>query len=236
MVEDYKISIFAPMTGQVVDLGKVPDPIYAERMMGDGVAIIPEDGTMFSPVSGYINVIAEDKHAFGFTSDDGVEVLVHFGVDSKLDPDIYAVHKGVNNRVQAGDMIAEFDLEKARAKGINPITPVIICGGLDGKVIRPATGHAKAGAGAVMTIVDVEKEKAAEAALGNIPEADGEAMDESGEAADGAEQEKAAPRRDSEAMEFLRDKTNWPRLAAGFVGLTAALVVIFVGLAMLIGH
>ena len=76
--------------------------------------------------------------------------------------------------------------------------------------------------------------------MGNIPEADGEAMDvaldESGEAADGAEQEKAAPRRDSEAMEFLRDKTNWPRLAAGFVGLTAALVVIFVGLAMLIGH
>ena len=236
MGEDYKISIFAPMTGQVVDLGEVPDPIYAERMMGDGVAIIPEDGTMFSPVSGYINVIAEDKHAFGFTSDDGVEVLVHFGVDSKLDPDIYAVHKGVNNRVQAGDMIAEFDLEKARAKGINPITPVIICGGLDGKVIRPATGYAKAGAGAVMTIVDVEKEKAAEAAWGNIPGAGGEAMDESGEAADGAEQEKAALRRDSEAMEFLRDKTNWPRLAAGFVGLTAALVVIFVGLAMLIGH
>lgn len=236
MGEDYKISIFAPMTGQVVDLGEVPDPIYADRMMGDGVAIIPEDGTMFSPVSGYINVIAEDKHAFGFTSDDGVEVLVHFGVDSKLDPDIYAVHKGVNNRVQAGDMIAEFDLEKARAKGINPITPVIICGGLDGKVIRPATGYAKAGAGAVMTIVDVEKEKAAEAAWGNIPGAGGEAMDEYGEAADGAEQEKAAPRRDSEAMEFLRDKTNWPRLAAGFVGLTAALVVIFVGLAMLIGH
>ena len=179
---------------------------------------------MFSPVSGYINVIAEDKHAFGFTSDDGVEVLVHFGVDGKLEPGCYTVHKGVNSRVQAGDMIAEFDLAKVKAKGINPITPIIICGGLDGKVIRPATGYAKAGAGAVMTIVDVEKEKAAEAALGNIPGAGREAMDE------------AAPRQDSEAMEFLRDKTNWPRLAAGFVGLTAALVVIFVGLAMLIGH
>ncbi len=236
MGEDYKISIFAPMTGQVVDLGDVPDPIYAERMMGDGVAIIPEDGTMFSPVSGYINVIAEDKHAFGFTSDDGVEVLVHFGVDSKLEPGCYTVHKGVNSRVQAGDMIAEFDLAKVKAKGINPITPIIICGGLDGKVIRPATGYAKAGAGAVMTIVDVEKEKAAEAALGNIPGAGREALDEAGEAAEGAEQDKAAPRQDSEAMEFLRDKTNWPRLAAGFVGLTAALVVIFVGLAMLIGH
>ena len=236
MGEDYKISIFAPMAGQVVDLGKVPDPVYAERMMGDGVAIIPEDGTMFSPVSGYINVIAEDKHAFGFTSDDGLEVLVHFGVDIKLEPDCCTVHKRVKGQLAT----ARDDLEKVKAKGINPITPVIICGGLDGKVIRPATGHAKAGAGAVMTIVDVEKEKAAEAALGNIPEADGEAMDvaldESGEAADGAEQEKAAPRRESEAMEFLRDKTNWPRLAAGFVGLTAALVVIFVGLAMLIGH
>ena len=105
MGEEYKVSIFAPMTGQVVDLGKVPDPIYAERMLGDGVAIVPEDGVMFSPISGYVNVIAEDKHAFGFTSDDGLEILVHFGVNSKLIPECCVVHTSVNSRVQAGDMI-----------------------------------------------------------------------------------------------------------------------------------
>lgn len=240
MGDDYKISIFAPMTGQVVDLGEVPDPIYADRMMGDGVAIIPEDGAMFSPVSGYINVISEDKHAFGFTSDDGLEIMVHFGVDNKLAPDCYTVHKGVNSRVQAGDMIAEFNLEKIRSSGTNTITPVIICGGLEGKVIRPAAGHVKAGAGAVMTVVDVEKEKAAGAGdAGDSSSGAGGTLAD-GQGADSADEvmakDKAFARQESEAMEFLRDRTNWPRLAAGFVGLTVALVVIFVGLAMLIGH
>lgn len=235
MGEDYKISIFAPMTGQVVDLGDVPDPIYAERMMGDGVAIVPEDGTMFSPVSGYINVISDDKHAFGFTSDEGLEIMVHFGVDCKLEPGCCNIHKKVNSRVQAGDMIAEFALDKIKGQGINIITPVIICGGLDGKVIRPATGHAKAGAGAVMTVVDVEKEKAAGGSFADRAAAGGR-TDGVQEAEDEAAGERSARPPESEAMEFLRDRKNWPRLAAGFVGLTAVLVVVFVGLAMLIGH
>ena len=110
----YSISIFAPMTGSVVDLSQVPDPIYAERMMGDGVAIVPEDGTMFSPVNGYVSVVAEDKHAFGFTTDDGLEILVHLGVDSKMQKDCCAVHVKVNDRVQAGDMIAEFNMAELK--------------------------------------------------------------------------------------------------------------------------
>ncbi|MGM9540414.1 PTS sugar transporter subunit IIA [Anaerovibrio sp.] len=232
MGEEYKVSIFAPMTGQVVDLGKVPDPIYADRMLGDGVAIVPEDGTMFSPISGYINVIAEDKHAFGFTSDEGLEVLVHFGVNSKLMPDCCAVHTTVNSRVQAGDMIAEFDLEKIKAMGVDTITPVIICGGLEGKVIRPATGHAQAGSGAVITVVDAEQ------ASQQAPEAK-DAASAAG-AKQSAWQEKAekrpAGRQESEALEFLRDRKNWPALIGGFVGLTVALVIVFVGVAMLIGH
>lgn len=233
MGEEYKVSIFAPMTGQVVDLGKVPDPIYADRMLGDGVAIVPEDGTMFSPISGYINVIAEDKHAFGFTSDDGLEVLVHFGVNSKLVPECCAVHTSINSRVQAGDMIAEFDLEKLKAMGVDPITPVIICGGLEGKVIRPATGHAQAGSGAVITVVDAETaaKQAAEAENAGKGKS---SPDDAGEEKTAGK--KASGHRESEAMEFLRDRKNWPVLIGGFVGLTVALVIIFVGLAMLIGH
>ena len=97
-----------------MDLSQVPDPIYAERMMGDGVAIVPDDGTMFSPVNGYVSVVAEDKHAFGFTTDDGLEILVHLGVDSKMQKDCCAVHVKVNDRVQAGDMIAEFNLAELK--------------------------------------------------------------------------------------------------------------------------
>lgn len=117
----YSISIFAPMTGSVVDLSQVPDPIYAERMMGDGVAIVPEDGTMFSPVNGYVSAVAEDKHAFGFTTDDGLEILVHLGVDSEIQKDCCAVHVKVNDRVQAGDMIAEFNLAELKKEILIPL-------------------------------------------------------------------------------------------------------------------
>ena len=134
----YSIPIFAPMSGSVVDLSQVPDPIYAERMMGDGVAIVPDDGTMFSPVNGYVSVVAEDKHAFGFTTDDGLEILIHLGVDCEIQNDCCAVHVKVNDRVQAGDMIAEFNLAELKKRDINTITPIIICGGLDGKKIEPA--------------------------------------------------------------------------------------------------
>lgn len=231
----YSVSIFAPMSGDVVDLSQVPDPIYAERMMGEGVAIIPEEGTMYSPVNGYVNVVAEDKHAFGFTTDDGLEILVHLGVDTKMQPDCCAVHVKVNDRVQAGDMVAEFDLEKLKARKVNPITPIIICGGLDGKKIEPINGHVLAGSGAVMTVIDVaamERDKARQKKEQEPVEAkELEKPDEAIEA------EKAHPAdEESEAIEFLKNKRNWVKLVGGFVALTGLMVVIFVSIAMFIGH
>ena len=234
----YSISIFAPMSGRVVDLSEVPDPVYAERMMGDGVAIVPEDGTMFSPVDGIVSVVAEDKHAVGFTSDDGLEVLVHLGVDSKMQDDCCGVHVKVNQRVQAGDMIAEFDLEKLQARGVNLITPIIICGGLDGKKIEPAAGHILAGAGAVMTVIDVaamERDKAKAAA--EKPEQEEQALPvEPDEEESHQDDEHAADMAENDVMSFLHDKKNLIRLIGGFVALTALMVVIFVSIAMYIGH
>ena len=228
----YSISIFAPMTGSVVDLSQVPDPIYAERMMGDGVAIVPEDGTMFSPVNGYVSVVAEDKHAFGFTTDDGLEILVHLGVDSKMQKDCCAVHVKVNDRVQAGDMIAEFNLAELKRRDINPITPIIICGGLEGKKIEPASGHIQAGSGAVMTVIDLE-------ALERYEASKKEQNPENSFEKTASEKTVKKPSKasaESDAMEFLKDKGNWPKLIGGFVALTALMVVIFVSIAMFIGH
>ena len=228
----YSISIFAPMTGSVVDLSQVPDPIYAERMMGDGVAIVPEDGTMFSPVNGYVSVVAEDKHAFGFTTDDGLEILVHLGVDSEIQKDCCAVHVKVNDRVQAGDMIAEFNLEELKKRGINTITPIIICGGLEGKKIEPASGHIQAGSGAVMTVIDLEALERYEASQKEQnPEDSFEKT-----ASEKPVKKPSTASAESDAMEFLKDKGNWPKLIGGFVALTALMVVIFVSIAMFIGH
>ena len=233
--ERYKISIFAPLSGKVVDLEQVPDPVYSERMMGDGVAIMPEDGTMFSPVSGYVTVVAEDKHAFGFTTDDGLEILVHMGTDGGFQSDCCAVHIKVNDRVQAGDMIAEFNLEKLKERGINPITPIIICGGLEGKKIEPATGEIKAGSGAVLTVIDVAAMERAKEKSNKDEQKPEEAK--SNKSAPAAKTEaKPLSTGESEVMAFLRDKRNWPKLIGGFVGLTAIFVVIFVSIAMFIGH
>ena len=233
--ERYKISIFAPLSGKVVDLEQVPDPVYSERMMGDGVAIMPEDGTMFSPVSGYVTVVAEDKHAFGFTTDDGLEILVHMGTDGGFQSDCCAVHIKVNDRVQAGDMIAEFNLEKLKERGINPITPIIICGGLEGKKIEPATGEIKAGSGAVLTVIDVAAMERAKEKSNKDEQKPEEAK--SNKSAPAAKTEaKPLSTGENEVMAFLRDKRNWPKLIGGFVGLTAIFVVIFVSIAMFIGH
>lgn len=228
----YSIPIFAPMSGSVVDLSQVPDPIYAERMMGDGVAIVPDDGTMFSPVNGYVSVVAEDKHAFGFTTDDGLEILIHLGVDSEIQNDCCAVHVKVNDRVQAGDMIAEFNLAELKKRDINTITPIIICGGLDGKKIEPATGHVQAGSGAVMTVIDLEALEKYEASQKEQHSEDSSEKTVAGKSV----KKPAAPSEESDVMEFLKDKGNWPKLIGGFVALTALLVVIFVSIAMFIGH
>ena len=233
--ERYKISIFAPLSGKVVDLEQVPDPVYSERMMGDGVAIMPEDGTMFSPVSGYVTVVAEDKHAFGFTTDDGLEILVHMGTDGGFQSDCCAVHIKVNDRVQAGDMIAEFNLEKLKERGINPITPIIICGGLEGKKIEPATGEIKAGSGAVLTVIDVAAMERAKEKSNKDEQKPEEAKSNKSSPAAKTEA-KPLSTGESEVMAFLRDKRNWPKLIGGFVGLTAIFVVIFVSIAMFIGH
>lgn len=232
----YSVSIFAPMTGSVVDLSQVPDPIYAERMMGDGVAIVPEDGTMFSPVNGYVSVVAEDKHAFGFTTDDGLEILVHLGVDSKMQKDCCAVHVKVNDRVQAGDMIAEFNLAELKKRDINTITPIIICGGLEGKKIEPASGYIQAGSGAVMTVIDLEALERYEASQ-KEQNTDGSTNESTVKtASDTPVKKPSKASAESDAMEFLKDKGNWPKLIGGFVALTALMVVIFVSIAMFIGH
>ena len=228
----YSIPIFAPMSGSVVDLSQVPDPIYAGRMMGDGVAIVPDDGTMFSPVNGYVSVVAEDKHAFGFTTDDGLEILIHLGVDSEIQKDCCAVHVKVNDRVQAGDMIAEFNLAELKKRNINTITPIIICGGLEGKKIEPASGHVQAGSGAVMTVIDLEALEKYEASQKEQNPADSSENTSS----DKSVKKPAAPPAESDVMEFLKDKGNWPKLIGGFVALTALMVVIFVSIAMFIGH
>ena len=74
--------VLSPVDGKVEDLSKVKDEVFSQKMMGDGAAVVPSDGTIYSPVDGKITVAYATKHAYGITSDDGAEILIHVGLDT----------------------------------------------------------------------------------------------------------------------------------------------------------
>ncbi len=135
------VEITAPMEGKVVPLAEVPDEVFSEGMLGNGCAIIPETGSINSPVDGEIISIAESQHAYGFRSDDGVEILVHVGVETvSLGGEGFVCHGKVGDRVKAGEPVAEVDLVWLKKKGLNPITPVVLCeapAGAELKIVPP---------------------------------------------------------------------------------------------------
>lgn len=125
-----KRNIVAPLNGKVVPLEQVPDPVFSGKMLGDGCAIIPSEGKIYSPVNGEVSVVMDTKHGYGFVSEDGMELLIHFGLDTvKLKGEGFTAHVNVGDKVKVGDLIAEVDLDVIKAHGLNPITPVLICNG-----------------------------------------------------------------------------------------------------------
>ncbi len=155
-----QLSVLAPMNGQIVPLDQVPDEVFATKVLGDGLAIIPSEGKIFSPVDGEISTIAETKHAYGFSSDSGLEILVHFGLETvALQGEGFTPHVAAGDRVRAGDLVAEVDMELLRSKGINPITPVLVCDGADNMQMNTMSGTVKTGA-PVITLTGESKESA----------------------------------------------------------------------------
>ena len=147
--------ILAPLTGKAVPLSEVPDSVFSEKVLGDGVAIIPADGKIVSPVDGEISTVAETSHAYGFTSEDGQEVLVHVGLETvSLNGECFKVYGKAGDKVKAGDLVAEVDLEYLKEKEINPITPVLICSDTEGKELQYTEGGVKAGESKVLVLAE----------------------------------------------------------------------------------
>ena len=150
-----KWSVYAPLNGQAVALEQVPDEVFSEKVLGDGLGIIPCDGKVYSPVNGEISSVAETLHAYGFESDDGLEILVHVGLDTvALKGEGFKSYVNEGDKVCVGDLVAEVDLELLKKKGINPITPVLVCDGGDDKVMNTLSGSVTAGKDAVITLAD----------------------------------------------------------------------------------
>ena len=122
-----KKSIVAPVNGKLISLTEVKDEVFASGMMGDGVAIVPEDGLYVAPVNGEVVLIPETKHAFGIKSNDGIELLVHIGLDTALkNGEGFTVLAKVGQKVTVGTPIIQVDVEYFKNENICLDTPIII--------------------------------------------------------------------------------------------------------------
>ena len=142
-----KEEFVSPMTGILHPMEEVPDPVFAEKLMGDGFAVIPKDDTAVAPVDGEIVMIAETKHAFGIKTKAGMELLVHIGLDTvDLKGEGFTVLAKQGSRVRAGEPVIRFDREGLEKKGIDMTTMVIFTGGYEKDIDLEAFGQ-EVGAG-----------------------------------------------------------------------------------------
>ena len=119
--------IFSPIEGEIKPLEKVNDGVFSEGLLGKGISIEPTVGRAVSPVNGVVSTVFDTKHAIGLTSDDGVETLIHIGIDTvKLNGEHFNAHVKPGDKVKVGDLLVEFDIEKIKEAGYPTITPIII--------------------------------------------------------------------------------------------------------------
>ena len=156
-------SVLAPLSGQAIPLEQVPDDVFSQKLLGDGIAILPTDGKIYAPVDGEISTVAETLHAYGFTSGEGLEILVHVGLDSvKLRGEGFTSYVHAGDKVKAGQLVAEVDLKYLISQGVPAVTPVLICEGAEDVELSKAGGEVKAGKTEVITLG--QEQAAAEAA------------------------------------------------------------------------
>ena len=158
---DSGIQILAPINGKVLPLEQVPDPVFAEKIIGDGVAIQPSDGKIYSPVDGEITTVADTLHAYGFRTEDGIELLIHFGLETvALKGECFKAHVKAGDKVKAGQLIAEADMAYLKKREINPVTPILVCGGNDGMELQGHMGQVVHGKNAVITLKKSQEKEA----------------------------------------------------------------------------
>ncbi|MBB5833149.1 glucose PTS transporter subunit IIA [Brachybacterium aquaticum] len=145
-------TLVAPVAGRLVALDDVSDPVFASRALGQGVGIVPADGRILAPADGLLATVAQTGHAFGMLADGGAEVLVHVGIDTvKMDGAGFTVHVAQGQRVSAGDLLAEVDLDAVRAAGYDTVTLLTVPNTSNFAAVEPAApGEVAAGDAAVV--------------------------------------------------------------------------------------
>lgn len=122
-----KIELCAPVSGTVKALSDVPDKTFAEKVLGDGAAIVPEEGKVYAPADGTVANIMDSKHGIMFVTDSGAEVLIHIGLETvNLKGKYFKSYVSDGDKVKKGTLLVEFDLEAIKGEGYNLITPMVV--------------------------------------------------------------------------------------------------------------
>lgn len=138
-------TILTPVSGQVVTLSTVQDKIFSEEILGPGLAIQPQDGQVYAPADGTITALFETRHAIGITTETGLEILIHLGLDTvNLKGEGFENKVAKGEKVKAGQLLATMDLARLTALGYDMITPVVITNGEQAQIERLANEKAQA--------------------------------------------------------------------------------------------
>lgn len=121
------IEISSPLTGTVIPLAEVEDAVFSGGILGEGVAIIPTEGKVYAPADGTISAVTDTKHAIGITTDQGMEMLIHVGLDTvQLGGEGFILHCNMGDKVKKGSLLLEFDMGKIKEAGFPITTPVLV--------------------------------------------------------------------------------------------------------------
>lgn len=133
------LELYAPVKGAVLPVTGSDDPMFASKALGDGVAVNPADGTVYAPCDGTISLLFPTKHAVGITSDAGIDVLIHVGIDTvQMNGEGFEAFTEQGAKVKRGDRLLSFDLALLREKGVNPQTMMILpeAGGIELEIME----------------------------------------------------------------------------------------------------
>ena len=147
------VQVLAPLTGVMVPIESVPDPVFAQKMVGDGFSIDPFDGTVFAPVSGEIADLQNAHHALTIRTPEGIEILIHIGLETvSLEGRGFTPHVARGDKVAAGDKLITFDVDRVAREAKSLLTQVVVANMDAIASIRPETGMVVGGRSLAATI------------------------------------------------------------------------------------
>lgn len=146
--------VYSPVAGEMVPLESVSDQVFAGKMMGDGVAVIPSDGKIYAPFDGVVKTIFPTKHALGLKSNDGVELLIHVGLNTvELKGKPFTEYVKQNQEVKQGDLLLTVDLDAITEAGLEVVTPIVVTNSNDFVEVVPSDKKTVDNSSKIMYIV-----------------------------------------------------------------------------------